>query len=50
MTPKRNKIAILLLRWAFIASLIAAIVWGVRFYLRLDEDLYLAREMIYGIK
>jgi membrane fusion protein (multidrug efflux system) len=40
MKPKRNKMVILLLRIGFIASLLAAVVWGVRFYFKLDEDLY----------
>ncbi|HTI91615.1 MAG TPA: HlyD family secretion protein [Puia sp.] len=40
MKTKRNKTAILLLRIGCIISLLAVIVWCVRFYLKLDEDLY----------
>ena len=40
MKPQQNKPLILLLRILFIMSLVAIIVWGIRFYLKLDQDLY----------
>ncbi len=40
MKQKRNKTVILILRIGFIASLLAVVVWGARFYFKLDEDSY----------
>lgn len=37
---KSEKAVVLILRYAFIASLLFVVVWGIRFYYKLDEDLY----------